>query len=126
MTRTLFKFSAVAAGMLTLAGPAFADQYPVSGRWGSSDWMEKGAIDCDNVRVIEFKGEQRTDSGGGVPAYRNNWVRRTGEGSYRVSDLFTNGQIYKGQVFYELRIADRDRLDMILDRGGVLRLQRCK
>lgn len=126
MTRALYKFSAVAAGMLTLAAPAFADQYPVSGRWGSSAWTEKGAIECGNVRVIDFAGDQRTDSEGGVPAYRNKWVRRTGEGRYRVADWFTNGQVRNGQVFYELRVADKDRLEMALDRGGVLRLQRCK
>jgi len=116
----------VAVGGLALAGPAFADPYPVSGRWGRSNWTEKGAIECANVRVIEFKGEERTDSGGGVPGYRNRWVKRAGEGRYRVSDWFTNGQVHNGQVFYELRIADNDRMDMVLDRGGVLRLQRCK
>jgi hypothetical protein len=125
VTPQFYKFM-IAAGALTVAGPALADRYPIAGNWGSSSWTDKGAIECADVRVISFAGEQRTDSGGGVPAYRNNWVRRTGEGRYRVADWFTNGQVRNGQVFYELRVVDKDRLEMVLDRGGILRLQRCK
>jgi hypothetical protein len=76
--------------------------------------------------VIEFSGEQRTDSAGGVPGYRNNWIRPQSERRYRVADWFSNGQVRNGQVFYELRVRDADRLEMILDRGGTLRLQRCE
>lgn len=116
----------MAAALVVLATPAWADAYPVSGRWGNSSWTEKGAIDCTGLRVIAFSGEQRTDNGGGVPGYRNNWVRRSGGASYRVSDWFTNGQIRNGQVLYELRLVDRDRIEMVLQRGGTLRLQRCQ
>jgi hypothetical protein len=108
------------------AAVARADTFPVSGRFGISNWTVKGAIDCANLRVINFAGEQRTDSDGGVPSYRNNWVRREGEGRYRVSDWFTTGQIRNGQMFYELRVVDPDRIEMIQQRGGTLRLQRCK
>ena len=45
---------------------AQAQAYPVQGRWGQSASSEKGAIDCANKRVIEFIGNQRTDSNGGV------------------------------------------------------------
>jgi hypothetical protein len=45
-----------------LAVPALADSYPVSGRWGQSTSSAKGAIDCSDVRVITFNGNQRTDS----------------------------------------------------------------
>ncbi|MGA7971597.1 MAG: hypothetical protein WCA36_02225, partial [Pseudolabrys sp.] len=54
-----------------LTAPAVADSYPVSGRWGQSDSSKKGPIDCTGKRVITFKGEQRFDTGGGVPAYHN-------------------------------------------------------
>jgi hypothetical protein len=108
------------------AAVARADTYPVSGRFGISNWTVKGAIDCANLRVINFAGEQRTDSDGGVPGYRNNWVRREGEGRYRVADWFSNGQVRNGQVFYELLVLDADRLEMILDRGGTLKMQRCQ
>ena len=51
-----------------LATPALAQSYPVSGKWGESTSSEKGPIDCtDNRRVIDFSGNQRTDSNGGVP-----------------------------------------------------------
>jgi hypothetical protein len=111
---------------VALAAPALADQYPVSGRWGVTQWTGKGAVDCADLRVIDFFGEQRTDSDGGVPGYRNNWIRREDEGRYRVSDWFSNGQVRNGQVFYQIRVRDADRLEMILDHGGTLRLQRCR
>jgi hypothetical protein len=41
----------------------------------------------------------------------------------RVADWFSNGQVRNGQVFYELRVLDADRIEMILDRGGTLQLQ---
>ena len=59
-----------------LATPALAQSYPVSGKWGESTSSEKGPIDCtDNRRVIDFSGNQRTDSNGGVPTYWNRSVR---------------------------------------------------
>ena len=61
-----------------LAHPAFAGTYPVSGRWGQSASPVKGAIDFSSKRVIAFEGDQRTDSSGGVPAYRNKSVTRIG------------------------------------------------
>lgn len=63
---------------------AQAQVYPVQGRWGQSASSEKGAIDCSNKRVIEFLGNQRTDSNGGVPAFRNQSV--VPEGSVELSD----------------------------------------
>jgi hypothetical protein len=54
-----------------VATPTLAASYPVSGQWGESASAAKGAIDCKGKRVIAFNGEQRTDSKGGVPTYRN-------------------------------------------------------
>jgi hypothetical protein len=126
MSSPTHKLVFTAVCFLALAGPAVADQYPVSGRWGVSNWTDKGAIDCADLRVIDFFGEQRTDSNGGVPGYRNRWIRREDGGRYRVSDWFTTGQIVNAQMFYELQLVDADRIAMIQQRGGTLRLQRCK
>lgn len=59
-----------------LAVPALADSYPVSGAWGQSTSLAKGGIVCAGKRVITFNGDQRTDSKGGVRAYRNKSVTR--------------------------------------------------
>jgi hypothetical protein len=108
-----------------LAAPALADNYPVTGAWGQSASSEKGPIDCAGKRVITFNGNQRTDSNGGVPAYRNKSV--TGAGSdYRVVDVFSNGQVNNAQVAYTLRMVDADHIEMAMQSGGTLKLQRCK
>ena len=71
-----------------LATPALAQSYPVSGKWGESTSSEKGPIDCtDNRRVIDFSGNQRTDSNGGVPTYWNRSVQSVGQSDYRIVDL---------------------------------------
>ena len=80
-----------------LAAPAVADPYPVSGKWGVSTSTQKGPIDCGKLRVISFNGEQRTDSGGGVPAFRNSSITRDGLNRYQVVDVFTNGMISDAQ-----------------------------
>lgn len=108
-----------------LAGSALAQVYPVEGRWGESASSEKGAIDCTGKRVIDFRGDQRTDSNGGVPAYRNQSVTSQGASSYRIVDEFSTGQI-NGQVLYALRKIDPDHIEMIMQDGGSVKLQRCK
>ena len=107
-----------------LAAPALADNYPVSGAWGQSTSSTKGAIDCAGLRVIAFKGNQRTDSKGGVPAYRNKSVTPAGSG-YRIVDVFTNGQINNAQTSYTLRLIDADHIEMS-GQSGTLKLQRCE
>jgi hypothetical protein len=109
-----------------LAAPAYADNYPVSGRFGVSTSANKGAINCDGKRVIGFDGNQRTDTGGGVPSYRNLSVTPAGQGRYRIVDEFSNGQVSGGRVIYTLVRQDADHLDMQLQQGGTLKLQRCK
>jgi hypothetical protein len=110
--------------LCALAMPALADSYPVTGAWGQSTSSEKGAIDCAGIRVITFNGNQRTDSKGGVPAYRNRSV--TGAGSdYRVVDVFSNGQVNDAQVAYTLRKVDADHIEMAMPSGS-LKLQRCE
>lgn len=110
---------------VALAAPAWADDYPVSGRWGQSTSTQQGTIDCAGKRVIGFSGNQRTDSNGGVPAYRNRSVSNDG-GGYRIVDEFTTGQISNAHTTYTLRQTDSDHLEMTQQGGPTLTLQRCK
>jgi len=114
--------AALMAGALVL--PAFAGTYPVSGRWGQSTSATKGAIDCSSKRVIAFFGDERTDSNGGVPAYRNKSVTG-GPMRYRIVDVFTNGQVNNAQVVYTLSITDADHI-ALSGQTGALKLQRCQ
>jgi hypothetical protein len=108
-----------------LAAPALAATYPVSGRWGQSASVEKGAIECEGRRVIAFNGNIRTDSGGSVRAFQNRSVTDDGPGQYRIVDIFSNGQISSGQVSYTLRRIDADHIVLQMQSGAVT-LQRCK
>ncbi|MFI4959937.1 MAG: hypothetical protein ACHP82_00605 [Hyphomicrobiales bacterium] len=119
---------AILSAMLisAFATPALADSYPVSGAWGQSTSSAKGAIVCAGKRVITFNGNQRTDSKGGVPAYRNKSVTPAGPSRYRIVDLFTTGQIRNGSVSYTLRLVDDDHIEMAMQSGGTLKLQRCE
>ena len=112
--------------LTALAAPAWADSYPVSGKWGQSTKSEKGPIDCTGLRVIAFNGETRTDSKGGVPAYRNKSVRGGAGGRWQVIDIFTTGQISNGSVSYTLVKTDENHITLDLDKGGAIKLQRCK
>jgi hypothetical protein len=126
MQRPLMVLACLAALAAALAVPALAANYPVSGRWGQSDGSQKGAIDCTGKRVIAFNGNQRTDSNGGVPAYRNRSVTAIGQNEWRVVDEFTNGQVSDAQAAYTLIAVDSDHLTMQMHPGGTLKLQRCK
>jgi hypothetical protein len=124
--KTALIIAALACSAAALATPAHAGNYPVSGRWGQTASSEKGPIDCGKLRVIAFNGDQRTDSKGGVPAYRNRTVQASGAGQFRVVDEFTTGQIGNAHVGYTLRVVNADTLDMNLEKGGTLRLRKCK
>ena len=120
------KLIPIAIVTMTLAAPALAATYPVSGRWGQSASDKKGAIDCGtSKRVIAFNGNIRTDSGGSVRAYQNRSVTGDGSGQYRIVDIFSNGQISSGQVSYTLRRVDGDHI-VLQSQSGTVRLQRCK
>ena len=108
-----------------LAAPAWAASYPVSGRWGESAGAAKGAIDCSGKRVIAFNGDQRTDSKGGVPAYRNLTVTRAGPARWHIVDEFNTGQI-RARATFTLQQIDADHIEMILQPGGTVKLRRCK
>ena len=119
--RTLI-LTALAIGALAM--PAFADSYPIDGRWGQSSDSAKGPINCSGKRVIAFEGDQRTDSKGSVPAYRNKSVTKVGS-SYRIVDVFTNGQVNNAQVVYTLSVTDADHV-ALSGQTGALKLQRCQ
>lgn len=110
----------------TFALPAVAASYPVSGKWGESTSTAKGAIDCTGKRVIEFTGNTRTDSNGGVPAYRNKSVTPEGNARWRIVDVFTTGQISNAATTYTLVQVDTDHIALDLQKGGTLKLQKCK
>jgi hypothetical protein len=117
----------IATVLTTLAAPAFgAASYPVSGRWGQSNGAANGPIDCGKLRVIEFNGDTRSDSNGGVPAYRIKSITAEGSSAHRIIDEFTTGQIRNGNMRYTLRQIDADHIEMNMQPGGALKLQRCK
>ncbi len=108
-----------------LAAPAHAANYPASGKWGQSNSTEKGAIDCAKLRVIDFRGERRFDSKGGVPDFRALTVNPQGTGTYRVTEEFRTGQV-NGRNTVTLRQIDADHLELQMQPGGTLKLRRCK
>jgi hypothetical protein len=116
----------IATVLMTLAAPAFAASYPVSGKWGQTSSSEKPPVDCSKLRVIEFNGDARTDSNGGVPAYRIKSITAEGSSAHRIIDEFTTGQIRNGSIRYTLRQIDADHIEMNMQPGGALKLQRCK
>jgi hypothetical protein len=112
--------------LAALTAPALSADYPISGRWGVSASTAKGAIDCTGKRVMSFTGNQRTDSKGGVPAYRNKSVTPDGSGRYRIVDEFTTGQQAFAYANYTLRVIDADHIELRLQPGGTIKLQRCE
>lgn len=120
----------IGAGLLTaaivalpvLAGYAVADNYPVSGKWTYDVGGDGPAKECGK-RYMDFQGEQRTDTGGGVPGYRNRSVDGSGD-EYRIVDEFNTGQIH-ARLNYSLRKIDQDRIELKLPQGKTIVLRRC-
>ena len=112
--------------MAALPGAALADDYPVNGRFGVVSGFTDKPLDCTGKRVIAFNGNQRTDSKGGVPAYRNRSVQAAGTATWRVVDIITTGQIANANANYTLHARDADHLEMNQQPGGALKLQRCR
>ena len=121
--RTLILTAALIAA---LPAAALADNYPVNGRFGVVSSFTDKPVDCGNKRVIAFNGNQRTDSKGGVPAYRNRTVTAAGSSTWRVVDIITTGQISNANAVSTLHAVDGDHLEMNQQPGGQLKLQRCK
>jgi hypothetical protein len=121
------KAHVLALAMIACApsGVATAASYPVSGRWTYDNAAATGpAKDCSG-RTMEFRGAQRLDSGGGVPAFHNVSVSQAGPSSYQVVDEFFTVQI-RGRMELTLRILDPDHIEIHLDRAGkTYTLRRC-
>jgi hypothetical protein len=112
--------------MAFFSAPAYAESYPVSGKWGQSSSSKNGVIDYSGRRVIAFNGDQRTDSNGGVPIYRNRSVTAEAPSRWRIVDEFTTGQISNAHTSYTLHQIDIDHIELQLQQGGTLKMQRCK
>src|SRR5574340_520283 len=93
-----------------LATPAIAATDPVSGQWGESTSSAKGPIDCRGLRVMAFDGNQRSDSDGGVPSYRNVSVTAAGASRYRIVDTFANALQSNPHTEYTLTQVDEDHI----------------
>jgi hypothetical protein len=120
--------SAVFATLATLllASAAQAASYPVQGRWGQSTSTDKNPIDCSRLRTVDFQGERRFDSGGGVPDFRAISVQPEGQSSFRVVEEFRTGQV-NGRNSLTIRVkTDPDRVELDPARGASLQLRRCK
>jgi hypothetical protein len=114
----------VLTGALTLALPALAG-YPLTGKWTYDDVDGKGPAKICSKRQMEFAGEQRFDSEGGVHAYRNVRVEPNGAETWRITDEFVNGQV-RGRVTFTVTRADEDHINIKMAMGnGNFRLRRC-
>jgi hypothetical protein len=109
---------------LALAPPALAGSYPVSGNWTYDYSSEKGPAKQCGDRRMEFQGERRFDTVGGVPDYRNISVTASGESQYRIVDEVFNGPQH-GHMNFTLRVIDSDHIELALGSGGSIRLRRC-
>jgi hypothetical protein len=115
------------AALLVLALPAFAAEYPVQGVFAVTGQQSERELDCKDSRRIAFRGDQRTDTGGGVSAFHNRSITRVDDHTFDIIDEFSNGLIYNAKAPYRLVIIDRDRLELILwPDGKRLRLRRCR
>jgi hypothetical protein len=107
-----------------IAGLAVAQSYPVSGKWSYEDTGGDGPAPECGKRYMEFSGERRFDTGGGVPDYRNRSVTRDGD-EYRLVDEFNTGQI-RARVDYNIRRVDNDRIQLKLPQDKSVTLRRCQ
>jgi hypothetical protein len=116
------------SALLSLAGvaSAFAAAYPVQGKWGQSTSTDKKPVDCTHLRTVDFRGERRFDSGGGVPDFRAISVEPQGQSTWRVVEEFRTGQI-NARNQLTLRVASEpDRIELELARGGTIKLRKCR
>jgi hypothetical protein len=120
---TRLGITAVLAVFVT-AAPALAGSYPVSGNWTYNYSPEKGPAKQCGDKHMEFRGERRFDTGGGVPDYRNISVTPAGSSEYRIVDEVFNGPQH-GHMSFTLKLIDNDHIELALASGGNIRLRRC-
>lgn len=126
MTVTIKVAASAAIATLLLASAAQAASYPVQGRWGQSTSTDKNPIDCSRLRTVDFQGERRFDSGGGVPDFRAISIQPEGQSAFRVVEEFRTGQV-NGRNNLTIRIkTDPDRVELDPAKGASLHLRKCK
>ena len=123
MRRFGLRLVTAAAGVL-IAGAASADTYPISGKWTYDNPGADGPAKNCGARYMSFEGNQRRDTGGSVPAFRNFKIEQTGNAQYRVTDQFDNAMINARQV-YTLHILDNDHIKLDMVTGPTIALRRC-
>jgi hypothetical protein len=116
--------TAAIVALPVIAGFAVAGSYPVSGKWTYDNAGAEGPAPECGSRYMEFAGERRFDTGGGVPDYRNLSVTRNGA-EYRLIDEFNTGQI-RARLDYTMRILDGDHIELRLPQGKTVALRRCQ
>jgi hypothetical protein len=107
-----------------IAGSAAGETYPVSGRWTYQDAAGTGPSEDCSKPTMEFRGDYRSDTSGGVADFRNVSVERTSASSFVVKDLFLTAPNVRGNVTYTLRLTDEDHIQITLA-GKTIRLRRC-
>ncbi|HKY88260.1 MAG TPA: hypothetical protein VJL90_15995 [Pseudorhodoplanes sp.] len=107
-----------------IAGFAVAQSYPVTGKWTYEDTGGDGPAKECGKRYMDFRGERRFDTGGGVPDYRNRSVTQDGD-SYTLVDEFDTGQI-SARLNYNIRRVDNDRIELKLPANKTVKLRRCE
>jgi hypothetical protein len=125
---SLAAFSLTVAALLLIATAtsAIAATYPVQGKWGQSTSTDKEPIDCTNLRTVDFRGERRFDSGGGVPDFRAISVEQQGGNAWRVVEEFRTGQINARNQLTLRTASEPDRVELELARGGTIKLRKCR
>ena len=107
-----------------IAGFAVAQSYPVTGKWTYDDTGGDGPAKECGKRYMDFRGERRFDTGGGVPDYRNRSVTQDGD-NYSLVDEFNTGQI-NARLNYNIRRVDNDRIELKLPANKTVKLRRCE
>ncbi len=107
-----------------IAGFAVAQSYPVTGKWTYDDTGGDGPAKECGKRYMDFRGERRFDTGGGVPDYRNRTVTQDGD-NYTLVDEFNTGQI-SARLNYNIRRVDNDRIELKLPANKTVKLRRCE
>jgi hypothetical protein len=115
--------AALIAGAALIA-PAFADGYPVSGRWTFNDASGEGPTPACTGRIMTFSGNMRYDTGGGIHEYKNKTAGQVGDRLYQIVDTFYNGQTW-GFANYQLRLPDSDHIEINSAKDGSAKLRRC-
>ena len=110
-----------------LAAPAVADPYPVSGKWGVSASTKKGPIDCGKLRVISFNGEpahRQRRRRAGLPQSLDHAGRRQPLSSRRC--LHQRHDQQRATSITRCVSIDADHLELNMQKGGLLKLRKCK